>query len=510
MKIDHHNVAWSAATPASERDVRAAFTQLLKREPESAEIVQNWLGRKWSLGDLARYVRGSAEFADRSAKALMPLLLKTDRYQAIYGLPHLSLKDARDCVDRCVAVTEAFERLFGLTNLAHLKVADIGCSLGYPSLYLADRGADVTGYDFRKENVDFCRGAAEILDIPAKFNLAVFDWPLARQLVADGTNVVLLWSVLHHVIEQLGFVETKKIVAYLLASGVTLVCELAHANEDVTHKWRETLPANELDLFDSKSVQVSNIGNFVALSGISQRNMYVAQMAGVTLSPLASERQPERSGGAAPVRIGPLTFSGISHVGVPFKQYASTEDLFVKFFRYGAANRFDVLRRMEAEFFANKLLASTGLLPKLQSVSRAPNFVGLAFDKVKGAQGLIEWSRKADMVQRRSMAIKIAEGYATIAKQSLYWNDCRDHNILVGKDGRVIFIDFELASPLESEDNARRARWLLWHLCTNAKWDSSYVSHLPTSELPDLPKFAPNDLRATWVRIERLIPTGAA
>lgn len=505
-----NRVNWASGTLATEQHAKAAFDRLLRRPPEDESVIPRWAGRGWSVADLANHVRFSAEFQAAAKSSLQAAFDATDRYQAVYGVPALPYRGARTCEDRCRAMEHAFRARLGLSNLAHLQVADIGCSLGYVSLYFADRGSSVVGYDLQQTSVDFCNVAARHLDIDAAFRLGTFDEALANKLIADdGVNTVFLLSVLHHVIHKLGLDEVRRLLSKLLASGITLVCELANKQEDVEYDWRGSLPEDELALFDQDVVSISEIGEFEALNGRSRRRMYLIQQTRHAVRWLPNMGSVPLAGGTGAregvIRVRDLEFSQVGHVPVTFKQYGQNREYFCKFFRFSNRNRDSVLRRFDSEFFAARLLAGESLTPPVLGIIEAAGFYGLVFKRIRSATELRSWSMEASAGERRNVAMKVAEAIAAMGALGVYWNDCRDHNILVLPDGNVVLLDFEIAGATELEDNLRRIRFTLWHLCGTEPPEFERYSHLPTSELPGLPAAAPADFRVEWSIISELL-----
>src|SRR5947199_6043496 len=76
----------------------------------------------------------------------------------------------------------------------HSKFLDIGCGSGWTSLFLAEAGYRVTGYDLVPANVELARRRAERWGSAARFEIAdMEDLPAGEPV--DG---VLLFDALHH------------------------------------------------------------------------------------------------------------------------------------------------------------------------------------------------------------------------------------------------------------------------------------------------------------------------
>lgn len=60
-----------------------------------------------------------------------------------------------------------FAKLLKKPNLR--KVIDVGCGYGAESIYLAERGFEVTGIDINKEAINFAKNRAKRFNLKAKF-----------------------------------------------------------------------------------------------------------------------------------------------------------------------------------------------------------------------------------------------------------------------------------------------------------------------------------------------------
>lgn len=78
------------------------------------------------------------------------------------------------------------------------RVVDVGCGGGWTSLFLAECGYDVLGYDLVPANVELARRRAERWELPARFEVADMDE------LPDGepADAVLIFEALHHSTRQ--------------------------------------------------------------------------------------------------------------------------------------------------------------------------------------------------------------------------------------------------------------------------------------------------------------------
>ncbi len=78
------------------------------------------------------------------------------------------------------------------------RVLDVGCGSGWTTLFLAESGYDVLGYDLVPANVKLCRERAERWGSTARFEVADMD----ALPDGDAADVVLVFDALHHSLGQ--------------------------------------------------------------------------------------------------------------------------------------------------------------------------------------------------------------------------------------------------------------------------------------------------------------------
>ena len=74
------------------------------------------------------------------------------------------------------------------------SIIDVGCGAGWTSLFLAESGYQVTGYDLVPANIDFACQRAERWGSSARFEVADFEMPFDGPLV----DAALVFDALHH------------------------------------------------------------------------------------------------------------------------------------------------------------------------------------------------------------------------------------------------------------------------------------------------------------------------
>src|SRR6185295_8028343 len=89
---------------------------------------------------------------------------------------------------------------------------DVGCGAGWTSLFLAESGYDVVGYDLVPANLDVARRRAERWGSTATFEVA----DMEALPAGDRVDAALLFDALHHSNRQL---EVLRSVASRLRPG---------------------------------------------------------------------------------------------------------------------------------------------------------------------------------------------------------------------------------------------------------------------------------------------------
>jgi 2-polyprenyl-3-methyl-5-hydroxy-6-metoxy-1,4-benzoquinol methylase len=483
-------------------DVVELYTAILGRPPETEQRVANKIAKHSSRESLSDELTRSEEFRSRVAP-LIAAYKRTDGYQAIYRFPSLAGQNSRSCEDRCIAIENHLRNELECKDLRHLRILDVGCAQGYNSLYFAARGAKVFGTDILQQNIDFCSLLAKTTRLNAvSFKKEAFSDDTIRFAIDTGINVVFLLSVLHHVITAKGLGWNARALSRLLENKITIVAELAHKREDVTFAWKEHLPENELAVFGDCSYEAVRIGDFNALNGNAIRPLYAIQQNEIRYRPLNPNiLYSAVVGPARTIKHSRITFSGVTIAPVPQKQYANTDDKFIKIFRLGAAHL--VSRALFAELVIGQRLAEIGVAPPIEGTCTGDGYFCIVYQRIPGVD-LATYIQSQPIRLRRQCAIRIVQKFQLIRELGLYWNDCRHHNILIDEQGQPFLIDFELSSFVQVEDNLRRLKWTMWHLCHSDHGGLIPEASLPTDKLPDVPVFQEKGCDE-WLKITQLL-----
>ncbi|MBD9527584.1 MULTISPECIES: class I SAM-dependent methyltransferase [Paracoccus] len=194
-------------------------------------------------------------------------------YQPLYNAPFApSIAPLRPCDDRCRAV----EASMG-DRIAGRKLWDVGCSLGYNTLYFVERGMIGHGIDIDPRNVAICNEIAGWTRGEARFSLGALT-PETVETIAPGEyDYAFFFSVLHHIIEVRGLAAMQDMMREITSRIPTIYVELALRREipPPGYTWDRHLPEDELAIFSTCSgLDITPIGRFDTHVGPMQRPLY--------------------------------------------------------------------------------------------------------------------------------------------------------------------------------------------------------------------------------------------
>jgi SAM-dependent methyltransferase len=372
---------------------------------------------------------------------------KVDAYQPVFKFEgsFRSRAVSRGCEDRC----EFLYKELG-DDTPNLRILDVGCSMGYLSLFFAEKGASVTGLDFHEPNIDFCRTLSEITGIRASFTRAKFSMEYCRTVERGDYNVVFLFSVLHHVVSEFGLRTTQDMMADLLDKADVIYVELARRSEDVKFAWKDKLPENELDIFSGiPNLDVCLLGEFPALGE-------------TTIRPLYRVRKKTKRFGRIEHRDFEVQYSAIRDGRTRDRKYYVTDGLFTKCFIFSRQNM-ETFNRFSREACAYNFLGRHRNVLPVHGIEVAGRTATITFPKLTGKPlSLLLHERDLPL---RETALSLLSLLVAFDSVGLFWNDLRAHNIaFYGKT--LVGFDFETANAIELENTRSLFLWLLWDLAS--------------------------------------------
>jgi len=355
-----------------------------------------------------------------------------ERYQPVFGHPELSGHSSRKTDDRLAIVLQTHELL--RTHLGRsVRVLDLGCAQGYMSLTLAEAGAVVTGVDFLPANIELCKRLAEENgSLDAKFiHASVQDF--IRSLEEDRYDLVLAFSVLHHVAFAEGHDAVKRIIEVIRTKSRAVLLELALRDEPLY--WAPALPDDPVESLEG--------AGFVKKMGVSSthlsdvvRPIFFLSDSLWLLGGYLGEYDRVLKGGH---KLAPKALKDT-------RTYYLSKDLIAKKFSLASAladvNTKEIAN--EAKFLSDR---PAGIVaPALIASGVDDDCAWLVREKMRGQllSDLIDEGAKVDyyLVIRDILGQCIA-----LESRGLYHQDIRVWNILLCEDGVYRLIDFGSISP---------------------------------------------------------------
>ncbi|MBK0094565.1 methyltransferase domain-containing protein [Erwinia sp. S63] len=168
-------------------------------------------------------------------------------YQPIFGHSELGANSSRNCNDRLNKIEGIFISLKEKLGRP-LRLLDLGCAQGFFSFNLAKHCSAVTGIDFLDKNISLCKALAK----EQNFENIEFKEDniqnVINNLEHDEYDIVIGFSVFHHICDADGYLTTKDKINKLANYTQILLLELAVKEEGLY--WGRNLPDNPLDIVD--------------------------------------------------------------------------------------------------------------------------------------------------------------------------------------------------------------------------------------------------------------------
>ena len=125
------------------------------------------------------------------------------------GFEHLSTQVTWDTPFKRLAMI-----LKGYQSFSGAKILDLGANIGFYSLSLARRGADVTAVDRRPEYVQIARQVSELYQVPVEFKCSSINLDLLDSL-DERYDIVLFFSVFQWIVDSEGWTKALAILRHI-------------------------------------------------------------------------------------------------------------------------------------------------------------------------------------------------------------------------------------------------------------------------------------------------------
>lgn len=194
-------------------------------------------------------------------------------YQPLYNYPHEpAIAPLRPCADRCRAVEISMGGA-----IPGRRLWDVGCSLGYNTLYFVDRGMVGHGIDIDARNVAICREISRWTEGEARFTQGELGHETVAAIAPDSYDYAFFFSMLHHVTEARGLPYVQALMRAVTERIPVLYVELALGAETPPpgYAWARHLPEGELSIFATcDEMSFDLIGRFPTHIGPVTRPLY--------------------------------------------------------------------------------------------------------------------------------------------------------------------------------------------------------------------------------------------
>ena len=129
--------------------------------------------------------------------------LKNGKFKTLHDLQPIRIKYIQDVVNR--------------KKLDKFKILDVGCGGGLVSEGLSKLGANVTGIDFIKENINVAKIHARKNNLKINYKMINFE----NEKIFSKYDIIVIFEVLEHLSEWKSFI--KKIRSNLKTNGILII-----------------------------------------------------------------------------------------------------------------------------------------------------------------------------------------------------------------------------------------------------------------------------------------------
>jgi O-antigen chain-terminating methyltransferase len=358
-----------------------------------------------------------------------------EKYQPIYGHSELSDNASRTSEDRVAHIVRVYD-LISSHLKRPLRVLDIGCAQGFFSFSLAEKGATVVGIDMDPKNIDVCESLKALYpQFDTNFRVDRAE-NVIRGLQDGQFDIVLGFSVLHHIVNDNGFYYALDLVKHLADRSGLLIAELALKSEPLY--WAKYLPENERDILKPFPFVAELARNRTHLSNV-ERPIFIASGRFCVFGNYVQTFFRSSTKSNALARDA---FNGT-------RSYYFNDDAIVKVYRFDGPHVHTNRRDMEIE--RNNLLSLPSDVTATELLEHGSTAME-GWNVLKKTPG----SLLSEMITNRAkfdgnqVINDILRQLAFFETKGLYHNDVRLWNIIVGEN-KAGLIDFASITPVKSD-----------------------------------------------------------
>ncbi|WP_337027014.1 methyltransferase domain-containing protein [Pantoea eucalypti] len=360
-------------------------------------------------------------------------------YQPIYGHPELVVSSSRNCDDRLSKIENIFVLLKEKLGRP-LRLLDLGCAQGFFSFNLAKHCSKVTGIDFLDKNIALCNA---LRDEQGSEHVTFKEDKIQNVIDAlqhDDYDIVLGFSVFHHICDADGYYPTKEKINKLANIAQIVLLELAVKEEGLY--WGRNLPDKPLEIVD-------DIGYFEILGEYSTHLSEVNRPLLFTSSKywyLNNELE-------AVVSWMKQSHEYASDVHQGSRRYYFSDTKFLKRYALNGAlsqlNRNDYKSEISSINTLSTLKISHLVVPELLHHESNAERAIVVTSKIDGAR-LSACLEQREAIDEFDVVKQLVMALAELESHQLYHNDVRIWNILKSDD-QYNLIDFGAISAKKTD-----------------------------------------------------------
>ena len=129
--------------------------------------------------------------------------LKNGKFKILHEIQPIRIKYIQDVVNK--------------KQLDKMKILDLGCGGGLVSEGLSSIGANVTGIDFVKDNINIARIHAQKSNLNIDYKTLDFE----NEKISSKFDIIVIFEVLEHLSDWKSFI--KKIQSNLKSNGILII-----------------------------------------------------------------------------------------------------------------------------------------------------------------------------------------------------------------------------------------------------------------------------------------------